>query len=156
MIKSQRGITLVELLATLALLSFIGIIIWGVFFQGVSFSQKSSTKNALQQEANFVITSLTKIHQTSDHYQISSDENKITVIFSINNTTQSQDFSDSRFNITGKFVDNDTGEVVSQTNSAVVPNDDNISFVITISDKNNSQNQVTENGILYRLKGGGV
>jgi type II secretory pathway pseudopilin PulG len=155
LIRTQRGITLVELLVTLGILSFIGIIIWSVFFQGAAYSQKSSTKNAMQQEANIIITSLIKIHQTSDQYQINSSGCKLTVTFTKNNSIQTQDLSNSKFCISARIVDVATGTVLTGTDF-IDPNGQDISYELTIKDANDSTNQVIENGTLYRLKDGGV
>ena len=78
---NQRGITLIELLATLAILSIVSILIWSIFFQGTNYSNKAMTKNQMQQEANIIITNLTKIHQTSDSYDIDSSK---TCSFTVN------------------------------------------------------------------------
>jgi prepilin-type N-terminal cleavage/methylation domain-containing protein len=155
LLRSQRGITLVELLATLAILSFIGVIIWSVFFQGANYSQKAVTKNALQQEANIVITNLKTIHRTSDSYQISDSGCKLTATITKNNKIQSQEFSNSKFCISARFTYINTGSDLTSTDS-IDPNNQDISFEITIKDNNDSNNQIVENGILYRLKDGGV
>ena len=53
--KNQKGVTLIELLATITILSIIGVIIWNVFIQGTKYSNTAVTKNRLIQESNIVI-----------------------------------------------------------------------------------------------------
>jgi hypothetical protein len=139
-------------LVTLGILSFTGIIIWSVFFQGATYTQRASTKNELHQEANIVITKLTKIHQTSDQYQISNTGCKLTVTI---NTNQIQEINNSKYCISVRLVNIDTNEVLVE-NSLVDPNNNDISFQLTIYDLDDNRNSIVENGILYRLKGGGV
>lgn len=142
LIRTQRGITLVELLVTLGILSFIGTLIWGVYFQGFNYSQKSMMKNTLQQEANLVIVNLTKIHQTSSQYQISSSDCNITVIY-----TSNQDHSQH----TQIFSKN--GLCYSTTVTGTFdPSQDDVNLTVTIYDQKDTNNKVDVNAFLYRLK----
>ena len=59
--KNQRGITLIELLLTISIISFVGVLIWSVFFQGTEYSNTAITNNQMQQEANIIMTKITKI-----------------------------------------------------------------------------------------------
>lgn len=143
--QKQCGLTFIELLATITVLSIIGIIIWNVFIQGNKYSQTSISKNMLQQEANLVITNLTKIHQTSAQYEIISSSCQISVsITKKDGTTTSQVF--------------DSPTICYSTNfSGIVdPSQDDINLTITLSDKKNSSNHLDVDTVLYRLKDGGV
>ncbi|WP_312098070.1 prepilin-type N-terminal cleavage/methylation domain-containing protein [Niallia sp.] len=75
MIRNQRGLTLIELLISLALGSIVLVLIYQFFFQGIHFSKVVNDKTLLQQEANYMVSSMTKIHQTSDSYTITFDQN---------------------------------------------------------------------------------
>lgn len=70
--KDNRGVTLVEILATLSLLSIIGLLVWSVFLQGIKNSNAGSTKITLTQEMNYVQAQLRNIHLTSSYYKIST------------------------------------------------------------------------------------
>ncbi|WP_078552416.1 PilW family protein [Bacillus alkalicellulosilyticus] len=70
MLNQQDGITLVELLATLAIMSFLLTLLYGVFFSGMNHVKKGQDTVALQQEANYITNLLTKMHQTQDTYII--------------------------------------------------------------------------------------
>ncbi|MFZ7945574.1 type II secretion system protein [Neobacillus sp. 19] len=145
--QNQKGITLIELLVTLAILSLIGIIIWNVFFQGMKFSEKSVTKNTMQQEANLLITNLKKIHQTSKLYEISSSTCKITVsITKQDDTTQTVEFNYPDFCIS--FDHSIDGEVE--------PDIEDLNLTVTIYEKKDPKNKVEVDTILYRLKDGGI
>ncbi|MEH7255815.1 prepilin-type N-terminal cleavage/methylation domain-containing protein, partial [Neobacillus niacini] len=147
LLRTQRGITLIEVLVTLAILSFIGITVWNVFFQGYNFSQKSITKNTIQQEANLVITNLTNIHQTSKQYEIQSAACQITVNITNNdNSTKTMVFNDSRF----CYSTLNTGLINPKLTS------NRLMLTVSVSDRKVTSNKVDINTTLYRLKDGGV
>jgi prepilin-type N-terminal cleavage/methylation domain-containing protein len=147
---NQRGLTLIEVLATLVILSVAGVIIWNVFFQGYNYSQKAISKNSMQQEANLVITSLKKIHQTSDEYTIANFEEsgcsaiKISYIeYIITHPTEvnNQLFHNARLCISSSF----TGTINTKDINRVP-------LTITINDKNNPSDSVQIDTILFRMK----
>ncbi|MCP1144173.1 PulJ/GspJ family protein [Lysinibacillus endophyticus] len=70
MINNEKGITLMEVLATLVLLSIIGLIAWNVFFQGTKYSNIELKKTQMQQEVNYINSKLTDIHIRNETYQI--------------------------------------------------------------------------------------
>ena len=51
---NEKGITLVELLAALALFGVISVLLWNLFFQALNFNDRAVTQNQLQQEANLI------------------------------------------------------------------------------------------------------
>jgi prepilin-type N-terminal cleavage/methylation domain-containing protein len=153
LIRNQRGISLVELLVTLAILSLVGTIIWGVFFQGSSYSQKAATKNKLQQEANILITRMTKIHQTSDHYMLTSSDCETTVTYPDSDPPiPSVTFSNSQICFSVEIVNPSTNIPIT---NPVYPNTQDSKLIGDIHDKNDPTDKVDIDLLLYRLKGGG-
>lgn len=57
-----RGITLVELLAALALVGVISVLLWNFFFQALNFNDRAISKHQLQQEANVIVNTIQQIH----------------------------------------------------------------------------------------------
>lgn len=53
--RNQKGITLVELLAVLAISGIITVLIASVLSTGSNASKRTATKQQLQQEANYVV-----------------------------------------------------------------------------------------------------
>lgn len=151
LIRTQRGITLVELLAVLAILSLIGTLIWSVFFQGFNFSKKAETKNRIQQEANILVTNLIKIHQSSDEYKVSSSNCVATVTFS-DPAKSPLIFKDSQLCYDVQLVDPKTKNVITEF---VTPNTQDSELKGNIHDINDSTNKVDIDSLLYRLKGDG-
>ncbi|MBI0576519.1 prepilin-type N-terminal cleavage/methylation domain-containing protein [Neobacillus cucumis] len=161
--QSERGLTLVEVLATLTILSIVSIIIWNIFFQGYNYSEKAVSKNFMIQETNILITSLTKIHQTTSKYQITSTGSNncdITVTSYKKDKVQNIDvkqpdqlFSHSQicFGIVLDIKNKKTGS----TPNEIVPNENDVSITLTAKDKNYPNNMIEIKSYLYRMKGVG-
>ena len=60
--NTQKGITLVELLAALALVGMLVILIFSVMTQGMKASERNTTTQRLQQEANLIVEKLRNEH----------------------------------------------------------------------------------------------
>lgn len=77
----EKGITLVELLAALALFGIISVLLWNLFFQALNFNDRAVTQNQLQQEANLIVSTIQQLHtkSTITAIEIDTDESlKIT------------------------------------------------------------------------------
>ncbi|MFD2046318.1 type II secretion system protein [Ornithinibacillus salinisoli] len=139
MSRNEQGITLIELLATITILSIVGIIIWNVFLQGYNFSQDSMMKSRMQQETQLIVASLVNFHQkTPEPYKIENSECAITV----SNSSEIKRFDHSQLCISSDFTGN------------VTPNNEDINLTITVEDKNDESNLFSMETILYRLKSG--
>lgn len=143
--RNQHGLTLIELLVTITIISFLGIIIWNVFSQGIKFSQKSISQNFIQQEANIVNANLISIHQKSKQYVISNANCEINVVITNqDNTTQTQLFTNNKLcysiNLTG----------------IIIPGQENKNITLTVADRKDSNNSFVINTLLFRLKNGGI
>jgi prepilin-type N-terminal cleavage/methylation domain-containing protein len=149
--RGERGLTLVEVLATLTILSMVSVIIWSVFFQGYNYSQKANSKNLMLQEANILAANLTRIHQTIDKYEIKSENCSIKVTNLKSTPPQYQVFNHA--NICFKLVEinnvNGTGPRIVEPNK----NGNDISLKISVSDKKDPENNITLDTFLYRVKG---
>ena len=69
--KNQSGITLIEVLATLTILSLLLGIIYSVFFNGLQYSSKAKNTVSIQQEANYLLTLLKEQHEKVNSYTVS-------------------------------------------------------------------------------------
>ncbi|MGH2318269.1 PilW family protein [Planococcus sp. SE5232] len=67
---NQKGVTLVELLAGLVLVSIIASIAWTTLSIAFKHSAVETSKTQLQQEANLVVTKLTNKHRKNDYYYL--------------------------------------------------------------------------------------
>jgi type II secretory pathway component PulJ len=152
--RNERGITLIEVLITLTILSFIGISIWNVFFQGYNYSQTSMTKNALIQETNIITSNLKTIHQKSTEYRILSTGSncEITVEPKVNGVSQPNSvFSNSKicisFEVKVGNVNYGSGPI------KIEPNKNDATIILKASDRNNPTNSTTIETFLFRVKG---
>ncbi|MGE8078451.1 prepilin-type N-terminal cleavage/methylation domain-containing protein [Peribacillus loiseleuriae] len=71
-VNKESGITLIEVLAALAITGIIGSVVYAVFFQTVHVKEKTQSHNELRQEANIVMTQLRSIHENGDSIWYSS------------------------------------------------------------------------------------
>lgn len=136
--KRENGLTLLEVLLSLAILSSVGILIWGVFHQGTSYSKMSMTKNTMQQEANTITTALLNTHRTQESYEINSTDCKLSII----SKTTNKVFENAQL----CFKINKSG--------TINPKSEDIPVTLTITDKNNTDNEVAVKALLFRLKSG--
>lgn len=144
LLKNQRGLSLVELLATITILSTIGILIWGVFFQGTKHSKIAISKNQMQQEANIIISKLTKVHQTATNYSILSNDGKIVVTY------------ENKYGVSDMIIfEGSNYKLITSSVNNLNPGTTDLPLTITLTDNNNSKNSISVNTKLYRLKGGG-
>jgi len=58
--KNERGVTLVELLAVLAIFGVIMLVLGSIFIDGMKASDRNATNQRLQQEANYILESVRK------------------------------------------------------------------------------------------------
>jgi prepilin-type N-terminal cleavage/methylation domain-containing protein len=146
----EYGLTLIEVLATITILSIVGIIIWSIFFQGYTFSQRAISKNLMHQETNLLIANLTNIHRTTEYYLISNTESdcKIEVKYLSKGETSEKTEIFSHPNMCFKFE--------NEVTNPVEPNEINLLLELTTSDKYVPDNKVTIDTFLYRVKGEGA
>ncbi|WP_044338449.1 type II secretion system protein [Rossellomorea aquimaris] len=139
MIHNERGLTLVEVLATLTILSIIGAVIWNVFFQGIHYTKKAVSQNSIQQEANILTMKLTRIHQTSEFYELENPECTIKVKYS----EEEEEFhhSDLCFSLE------------KAPEEPIKPSKSDYPLLVTITDKHHPNNKFVIDTTLYRLKG---
>lgn len=79
MINDERGLTLVELLATLTLISLVTGIIWTTISIASQFSIGETTSLKLQQEANYIIAELQRFHRTCSEYNLTITPEEISI-----------------------------------------------------------------------------
>jgi prepilin-type N-terminal cleavage/methylation domain-containing protein len=101
--SKEDGVTLVELLGTLTILSIIIVLAYGVLMNGLNYSNKASEKTSLQKEANLLTNTITKLHEEELTYEIILDANPNASIIklqgkdSTGTVTRGFEFSDSNF-----------------------------------------------------------
>lgn len=79
-LKNQAGLTLIEVLATLTILSIVSVVIYNVFSNGLRYSSQAEDTVLIQQEANYLLTLLKEQHENSDFYTVTIDKEGQTFI----------------------------------------------------------------------------
>ncbi|NKE06379.1 MULTISPECIES: PilW family protein [Mesobacillus] len=71
--NNEKGLSLVELLAAIAILFIVSGIIYGVFFTFNNNYDRISHKNSMDQAANLILTTIKQYHQKNESYWIKYD-----------------------------------------------------------------------------------
>jgi prepilin-type N-terminal cleavage/methylation domain-containing protein len=74
--ENEKGLTLIELLATIVILAIVGSIIFGVLLNIQKNYQDQTSQNQLGQEANYIIAIIRNYHQKGSAYTITYDANR--------------------------------------------------------------------------------
>jgi prepilin-type N-terminal cleavage/methylation domain-containing protein len=104
-LSKESGITLIELLAVLAIMSILISLMYGVLINGFDYSKKSNEKVAIQQEMNLLLTSITRLHEDEKAYFIFLNPDASSIQLQVKNqddtaVIKSHTFSDSNFEYT--------------------------------------------------------
>jgi len=142
-IKNERGLTLVEVLATLIIFTLIFILAWSIFFQGTNYTKKAVSKNQLQQEVNVIISSLNSIHKRSTEYAATINSCSFSIQYTAQGVTKKEVFENSQMCIK-----------LSNFTSPVVPKTTDVEIELVIEENDNPNNKVHINTLLSRLKEG--
>lgn len=138
----QAGVSLVEVLAIIVLLTIVVLLSWNIFFQGAKYTNKTISKNYMQQEANYIISKLNKIHLQSDTYKVTRSSCK----FTIESTT------DGRITDIVTFENNQLCITIKNIPDTVIPNEQDINLQLTIQQLDEATNDITIETLLQRLK----
>ena len=146
MYLNEKGITLVELLAALALVSIVAVLAMTTFNIGVKYNVTETTKTKMQQESNLIVSTLMNVHRTEKCYKIYNTSSIIIEIYNNDLCTGTDNrqikFDQSQFNYQSIL---ETGTPVN-----INPEDTNYSITLTIQDIKSSHENVYETQI-YRL-----
>ncbi|AIY05108.1 hypothetical protein Plano_1143 [Planococcus sp. PAMC 21323] len=77
--KNNKGITLVEILGALAILGIIVVVIMSVFSNGANSSERTTSRQQLQQESNLIIEQIRSIYLKNEKKNSVPTEFKIKV-----------------------------------------------------------------------------
>lgn len=148
---NQRGITLVELIGALALVSIIAIIAWTALSIGLQHTALETGKTKLQQEANTMVAKLSAEHRRSEQYYLRFQEGQLQIssCTSTISCTDFQDVSDKAYAISGSvdnidFTDLDGSEPIE-------PKKAHVDLYLEVADPLKASNSVSVNTTLTRI-----
>lgn len=143
---NEKGVTLIELLAALALVSIIAVLAMTTFNIGVKYNVTETKKTTMQQESNLIVSTLMNVHRTEKCYEI---ENTNT----LNIKVYDDDLCTAPFSRQIEFNQNQfTYALTLETGTPVQirPQETNYSLTLIIKDKNSALENSYQTQI-YRL-----
>lgn len=91
--KNEKGITLVELIAALAIVGIITVVIASVLMTGTSSADRTTSKQELQQEANYIVEVIRAEYLKKENHEIKIKVNNTEEKLIINNKVISQGYN---------------------------------------------------------------
>lgn len=77
--KNEAGMTLVEVLAALVLITLVTSIIWTTVSIATKFNVSETSTLRLQQEANYIISTLQQVHRNCETYNLTISDKEVSV-----------------------------------------------------------------------------
>lgn len=151
--SNEYGITLVELLAVLVLISLVTGIIWTTLSITIKYNNSETTKLQMQQEANLIITKLQSIHRSESCYRLTINDN----VFQVDGCTDADNIHEilgDNFSYEAKVQ----GVNTSSGKTPIKPNKMDLKFLkFVVKDKVTDGNQKNVRSIdvpttIYRIK----
>lgn len=158
--ENEKGMTLVEVLATLLLMSLVTGVIWTTISIATKFNVSETSTLTLQQETNYIIAELQQVHRHCKTYELTISKNEIKVDNCIKNNPDSpRQFNgviSNRFNYSPemKNVKYKPSLIIKNKEDLVYKNDINIPD-FEIIDPVNDKRRLNIPISVYRLKTGG-
>lgn len=152
-LSSEKGLTLVELLVTLAIIGSVGVMIIGILLGGIGSFKRVNSQVALHDEANYIMTKFvnTIYEATSVTYTGSADQPEITVKKYGATEPTTLGFKDGKAFINGEEVSS-TGFTVDSTKSKIMIDDQhNNVFIKLVIEVNGSSDKrvILANNVSY-------
>lgn len=142
--NNQKGITLIEVLVTLAILVIVSGLVYGVFFQSLTSYEKTQSHALLRQEANVILVELTAAHRKLESYTLSSDESKAIYL---NDESISNDAFFYELKINGQNIS-------LPANGRRIKTEQFIDVELTVSNPNDEEQTFTISTIINKVSGG--
>lgn len=165
MLKTEKGMTLLEVLLAFAVFSIVITVIWAVLFQGLNYSDRLKNNSFMQQEANLFMTALTRIHQTApEKYTIIFDDNPNATTVTIESpemvsTFSNEEFVYSLYTMDGlplQTYEDEDGYILFNDEEKFIeiyPNRIDLPIKIVIKDRMNSNSSVEIETIISKIRG---
>lgn len=110
--RSQKGLTLVEVLAVIVILSIIMILSMQVLTNGMNFSDKEASKATMQQQSNYVFTVWREMHEAGKPYTVKVDSDNKIVFALVEDPAQMTVIQDKRFKFNLSLKTNGSASII--------------------------------------------
>ncbi len=137
---NQKGVTLIELLATLVIFGIFSTIIWAFVMQAFQTNEVEISKNQLQQEATILLNAIDEVHRKSTSYTIDFNSNE--VIITPHNSDQISFSNPSIHYDASPFISGET----------ITPKSQNLTFNLVLKSKANENIKTSIKSTFKRLK----
>ncbi|MCP8617931.1 prepilin-type N-terminal cleavage/methylation domain-containing protein [Salirhabdus salicampi] len=158
----SRGITLIELLATLAIIGTVSALVIGIIVTSMNNFHAAEDSNNIRSHANHIIFSLTNVHQRSSEYTIDYINEHSFSITAVNNEGANTTTINTYYYPISLHVDNGSGPItLTEENSIHIDLTDEANKKLHVqlrltSDSNGRNDEVTLNPVISRMtKAGG-
>jgi len=158
--KNESGVTLVELLAVLVLISIVTAIIWNTVFISMRHNTTETKKLRLQQEANYVIAEIQQYHRQCDSYRLTIKGSEVSMKDCVRESSNSLPDLTISNGFQYKTSDESAGDepLVDEFNDTTIDSKDkhsSLSFILIIEDTENKNLKVEIPTNIYRYKSQG-
>lgn len=148
--QNQKGVSFVEVLASITLVSIIAVIGWTVLSTGSQHSMTETGKTHIQQDANLILTTLSNEHRKSDAYYIKFQSNEIEVKTCKESICGSfQKITTHQYDYTGTINGIDFSAWDETTK--LEPEKSHVDVFLTVTDANNTAKTVSVATTLTRI-----
>lgn len=143
-ILNNKGLSLIEVLATLTLLSIIGGLVFGVLLNSMHIFKHESDSNDIKQEANLISNQLTTFYKIYGDFEVVEDGDSI-LVYAPNkdDSKEVRDFSIPEYKITVLTSDNNSGSTYNTRK-----------IEIKIIENKDKSNEFVLNSSISRIKEG--
>lgn len=144
-LNNNKGLTLIEMLATITILFIIGGMVYAMLFQMFSNFNNSENRITARQEANLIIAHLTTIHEKSKRYELEHDSDHyfITEAFTeTDSSTMKLGHEKYNYDLSVSYLDDDGTEVTKKLSDEPIEIDltktkfKSIDVLLTLSSSN--------------------
>lgn len=161
-LKREGGVTLVELIAAMALAGIVGVVIMTMFSIGSRHNAVETQNLNLQQEMNLIISKLTHAHRKGDCYRLDTENDQLrkhNYIRSENGACSETPVAELPSEIVSEGMDYDICRLTLSSNkcadfSIVDPELEDLRLHIKIGDGNNKS--LSQTTTLTRIKVGEI
>lgn len=153
-VNNQKGISLVEVLAALALVATIAAIAWTALSLGFKHTAVETEKTKLQQSANLIMSTLTNEHRRSEKYSLLFEGNQLKINSCDKTGACSVTTIDQTYDYTGTVVNTtviDSHDSVVDEVLNLNPKAAHTKITLVLTDLNNPNNKVTLDTKLTRI-----
>lgn len=151
---NEKGITLVELIAALALVALVAGIAWTTLSIGMQHGAAETEKTQLQQDSNIIISTLMNIHRRSDSYTLTFEDDTLKIESCDAGGSCSNEQLDMEYDFTGTKVGSFTVDTTDGTPDVIAdlaPKNAHTELTLVVTDLNNPNRTLLIKTTLARM-----